>query len=190
MIKVLSIMFRCKILGGRLRGLFYRYSFKGVTKLGRIGKIGLLWGTEYISIGDGTVLGDYIYLTAWNKGYREPELRIGSRCEFGIMNHISCCNRIIIGNNVLTGKWVTITDNSHGLTTVDDMQIPPAERQIVSKDAVEIGDNVWIGDKATILPGVKIGEGSIIGANSVVTRDVPSYSVVCGNPAIIVKQLL
>ena len=54
---------------------------------------------------------------------------------------------------------------------------------------VVIGENVWIGDKATILPGVSIGDGAVIGANAVVTKDVPPYSVVVGNPAKIINKV-
>lgn len=59
----------------------------------------------------------------------------------------------------------------------------------MSKGPVIIGQNVWVGDKATILPGVTIGDGAVIGANSVVTKDVPPYSIVGGNPAKVLKQL-
>lgn len=58
-----------------------------------------------------------------------------------------------------------------------------------SKGDVSIGKNVWIGEKATILPGVTIGEGSIIGANSVVTKNIPPYSIACGIPAKVIKKL-
>ena len=60
-------------------------------------------------------------------------------------------------------------------------------RPTTSKGRVVIGNNVWIGDKATILPGVTIGDGAIIAANAVVTKDVPQYSVVGGNPAKVIK---
>lgn len=69
------------------------------------------------------------------------------------------------------------------------MCIPPKNRIIVSKGPVIIEDNVWIGDKATILPNVRIGFGSIIAANSVVTRDIPPFSIVAGAPARVVKRL-
>ena len=58
----------------------------------------------------------------------------------------------------------------------------------MSKGDVIIGKNVWIGDKVTILPNVKIGDGVVIGANSVVTKDIPPCSVVAGNPAKIIKH--
>ena len=64
----------------------------------------------------------------------------------------------------------------------------PLERPITSKGPVVIGNNVWIGDKATILPGVTIGDGAVIAANAVVTKDVPAYSVVGGNPARVIKN--
>ena len=67
--------------------------------------------------------------------------------------------------------------------------LPPVSRPLVSKGKVVIGENVWIGDKATILPGVSIGDGSVIGANAVVTKDVPPYSVVVGNPARIINKV-
>lgn len=68
------------------------------------------------------------------------------------------------------------------------MEIPPTQRPVYSKGPVIIGNNVWIGDKATILPNVSIGNGAIIAANSVVTKDVPEYCIVAGNPAKIIKQ--
>ena len=89
---------------------------------------------------------------------------------------------------MLTGKWVTITDNSHGETDKDTLGMRPQKRTITSKGPVVIGNNVWIGDKATILPGVTIGDGAVIAANAVVTKDVPPYSVVGGNPAKVIKR--
>lgn len=59
---------------------------------------------------------------------------------------------------------------------------------MVSKGGVHIGKNVWIGDKATILPGVSIGEGTVVAANAVVTKDVPPFCVVGGNPARVIRQ--
>ena len=68
------------------------------------------------------------------------------------------------------------------------MEIPPTQRPVYSKGPVIIGNNVWIGDKATILPNVSIGNGAIIAANSVVTKDVPEYCIVAGNPAKIINR--
>ena len=87
----------------------------------------------------------------------------------------------------MTGKWVTISDNNHGTTDFDTLHEAPAIRKLYTKGPVIIGNNVWIGDKATILGGVTIGDGAVIAANSVVTKDVPAYSVVGGNPARVIK---
>lgn len=85
----------------------------------------------------------------------------------------------------MTGRWVTITDNSHGPTGTPDASIIPSQRPLATKGPVIIEDNIWIGDKATILPGVRIGRGSIIGANAVIVKSVPPHSLVGGNPAIV-----
>lgn len=118
-----------------------------------------------------------------------PELTIGSGCNLGEYNHITAVNRIVIGDNLLTGRFVLISDNSHGSFEMEELNIHPSRRQIVSKGEVVIGDNVWIGDKVSVLPGVHIGNGCIIGANSVVTHDVPAYSIAAGNPAKVLKAI-
>lgn len=144
---------------------------------------------QFIHIGSNNGFGRELYLTAWGVSKNNPVLRIGSNCSFGAYNHITCANRVTIGDSLLTGKWVTITDNSHGETDKATLDMRPQKRPITSKGPVTIGNNVWIGDKATILPGVTIGDGAVIAANAVVTKDVPAYSVVGGNPAKIIKQI-
>lgn len=153
--------------------------------------INLLKGKEFIKIGNNTSFGEGLYLTAWKFEYSkvDPTIIIEDNCSFGAYNHITSCNKIVIGKGCLTGKWVTITDNSHGDTDYQTLHMIPTERKVISKGAVIIGENVWIGDKVTILPGVEIGNGVVIGANSVVTKDIPSYCVVGGNPAKVIKQL-
>lgn len=150
-----------------------------------------LLGGKYITIGNKTGLGKNGVLQAWDS-YRgekfNPSIKIGNNCWIGDYFNISAMNSIEIGNGVLTGRWVTILDNSHGETGYNSLIIPPRERHLYSKGKVIIEDNVWIGDKVTILSGVKIGVGSIIGANSVVTKDVPPYSIVAGIPSNIIKK--
>lgn len=168
-----------------------RYAYRlNNSSLVICGNITLI-GESYIKIGDYTRIERGCVLTAWNKtpdgGNHNPSIKIGSNCSFGEFNHITSTNIIQIGNNVLTGRWVTITDNSHGDTTHETLIISPIMRPVISKGSVIIGNDVWIGDKATILPGVKIGNGAVIAANAVVTKDVPAYSVAVGNPARIVK---
>lgn len=149
-------------------------------------------GAKYISIGEKTNIGKRGVITAWdsfeNKQYK-PEIIIGNFVSIGADCHITSINKIFIGNNVLTGTKVTITDNSHGRFSVKDLKIPPELRNLESDGPVIIEDNVWIGDKVTILPNVTIGKNSIIGANSVVTKNIPSNSVAVGIPAKVIKSL-
>jgi len=168
----------------RSRSLRHLFLFCGKDVV--FGKIGELHAPQLVSIGNRTCFGDYLFMTCWSTIKQSDftaKIVIGEGCNFGAMNHITCCNGIVIGNNVLTGKWVTITDNSHGMTDENSLRIPPLARDLYSKGKVVISDNVWIGDGARILPGVTIGQGAVVGANSVVTRDVPPYTVVCGAPA-------
>lgn len=174
-----------------IRSFWIRNAFKCCPSSVRFAKIRMLHDPEYISIGEKCCFQDYLYLTAWKEyqgDHFTPELIIGKRCSFGAFNHITCIKKVIIGDNCLTGKWVTISDNNHGTTDFDILHKAPIKRKLYTKGPVIIGNNVWIGDKATILGGVTIGDGAVIAANSVVTKDVPAYSVAAGNPAIVIKQ--
>lgn len=131
-----------------------------------------------VSIMKGAVLGTVEHGT----------IQFGNNVSLGEYSHITAKGKIKIGNNLLTGRYILISDNSHGSSTFEDMQLAPIDREIVSKGDIEIGDNVWLGDRVTVLGGVKIGNGAIIGANSVVTRDIPCYSVATGVPAKVIKQ--
>lgn len=155
--------------------------------------IRFLCGGKYISIGNGVSIGKNVTLTAWDS-YQDqrfkPEIIIGDNSSIGDDAHITAIDRIVIGNNVLFGKKVLITDNSHGSSDFKQMNLAPSKRPLYSKGPVIIEDNVWIGEKVSIMPGVHVGYGSIIAANSVVTKDVPSYCVVAGIPARIVKMMM
>ena len=150
----------------------------------------LVNGKKYIEIGDYCLIGRSSHITAHEMPqYNTPvKISIGDGCMFGPDMHITAVNSIRIGKNVRTGKSVLISDNSHG--DPKDMalrNIAPNARPIYSKGAIVIGDNVWIGEKAAILAGVTIGEGAIIGANAVVTKNIPPYSIAAGIPARIIK---
>lgn len=93
-------------------------------------------------------------------------------------------NDTIIGNDVMFGPEVSILSGGHNFERTD---IPMREQGATPRKPVVIGDDVWIGTRVIILPGIQIGSHSIIGAGSVVTKDVPEYAVVAGNPATIKK---
>ena len=88
---------------------------------------------------------------------------------------------------MVLGKKILITDNAHGSSSAELLEIAPNYRPLCSKGPVVIDDNVWIGEKVSIMPDVHIGKGVIVAANSVVTKDVPPYSIVGGVPAKVVK---
>lgn len=98
--------------------------------------------------------------------------------------HITCANHIIIGENTAVAAHVTITDINHPYV---DIYIP-VERQNLEVKEVVIGPDCKIYNGAIILPGVHIGKHCVVGANSVVTRDIPDYSVAVGAPARVIKQ--
>lgn len=100
---------------------------------------------------------------------------IWSECSSGEYCRITAINEVKIGDNVLTGYRCTISDNSHGLSTKDEMKMAPASRSLYSNGPVVIERNVWLGDNVVVLLGVTIGESSIIGAGSVVTKDIPPF---------------
>ena len=174
--------------------ILYRYIVKKRLSLNYLpylkGKIELV-GCNNINVGKLLCCGKDVKIEAWNNRGSEhfsPEIIIGNNVFFQDRTHITAINKIIIGNNVLTGSDVLISDNNHGRSDcVEELMIPPRDRKLYSKGPIIIGNNVWIGDKACILGAVKIGEGSVIGANTVISKDVPAYSVVVGNPSRIIR---
>ena len=147
-----------------------------------------IFNEQYIRIGANTLIGPDISLSAGmvpgQKCITNPVVTIGDRCLIGrgsgIVGHFS----IEIGNDVWTGHNVYITDQNHGYEDVTR----PISQQSQPERAVKIGDGSWLGYGSVILPGVTIGEHCVIGANSVVTHDIPSYSVAVGVPARVIKQ--
>lgn len=149
-------------------------------------------GNKNIFIGDNTGIGKYVIFGCY-KHYmdieHEPKIIIGNNTFIGDYSQISAAKEVRIGNGVLTGRFVYISDNNHGKSDLSDLHKRPSQRNLYIKGPVIIGDNVWIGDKVSILSGITIGEGSIIGCNAVVTHDIPPYSVVGGVPAKRIKSV-
>ena len=152
--------------------------------------VSLIVGERYISLGAGVTVGKQVQLTAWDRFGEQrftPSIVLGDGCSIGDGAHITAVNRIELGKNVLTGKYVLISDNAHGEADPAMLETAPDKRPLVSKGPVIIEDNVWIGEKASILAGVHIGRGAIIGAGAVVTKDVPAGHLALGVPALITK---
>lgn len=163
-------------------------NFKEIGKNCRLCRSVKIFNGSNITLGNhGVVLERTSLSTHPIKNHRSPELVIGDGFRIGESNRITCANRITIGENLLTGKCVTITDNSHGKTDRCSLEIAPNERDLYSKGPVRIGSNVWLGDNVIVLPNVTIGDSVVIGANSVVCGDIPSFSIAVGNPIKIIR---
>lgn len=155
-------------------------------------------GVQYMQIGEKFHAGPHMWLEAVDmydseKGMQffKPRLVIGRGVSFSWFGHIGCTNYIEIGNNVLFGSRCYITDHNHGIYNGSHPDSPdtiPSERPLTEDGEVIIGDRCWIGDNVVILPNVHIGEGVIIGANSVVTHDIPAETIAVGAPAKPVKR--
>ena len=149
-------------------------------------------GQRYIDLGKGLTTGPNLRIDAFPHmiGGSNQVLKIGDDVEINDYVHIAAVLNIEIGSHVLIASKVFITDHNHGNYTGSNQSHPmehPKDRKLDAKP-VKIEDNVWIGEYVTILPGVTVGRGSIIGTSSVVTRDIPPYTIAVGIPAKVIKR--
>lgn len=148
-------------------------------------------GAQFMIIGDACYFGKNSWVECvceWKGINYVPMLCIGKRFSMQQNCHIGCLEKIEIGDNVLLGSKVYITDHYHGTITKDALVLPPIDRPLWS-NPVKIGSNVWVGDNVSIMPGVTIGDNVIIGANAVVTHSFESNVVIAGVPAKVIRQL-
>ncbi|WP_415526516.1 acyltransferase [Clostridium sp.] len=129
----------------------------------------------------GASISDYVNI----KCYRNSELCIGENTFIGPFSIIHCRKSINIGNNCMIGEAVSIRDNDHKFREKNKNY----NQQGFDIKKTAIGDNVWIGAKVTILSGVIIGDNSIIGANTLVNKDIPDNTIVGGVPVKIIKRI-
>ena len=148
-------------------------------------------GKRFIDFGKSLTTGIGCRLEAYPINKRDKVLLIGNNVELNDYVHITAMTGVFIGNNVLMASKIYISDCTHGFyegSSKDSSpeQIPNARE--FNMAPVHIEDNVWIGESVSILPGVTIGKGAIIGANSVVTKNIPSDCIAVGVPAKVVKE--
>lgn len=138
-----------------------------------------------IVLGDKVTVGSYAIIRPTNLYGGDPGegLKMGDNSSIGPYSYIGCSGYIEIGNNVMISPRVSIYSENHNF---DEVDLPMID-QGVTRSFVKIEDDCWIAANAIILAGVTVGRGSVVAAGSVVTKDVPPYSVVAGNPAKVVK---
>ena len=144
------------------RGLELQIAPEGGIEFGR-----------FVWIGDGTKIRCH-----------EGVVQIGAKTVMGQECTISAYQRVRIGEQCVIADRAMFIDFDHGVVEVDR----PIRKQGIYKRDVEVGNNVWIGYGACILRGVRVGDNSIVGTNSVVTRDVPANAVVAGIPARVIRM--
>ncbi len=148
----------------------------------------LILGYGSIVLGDRVRIGGNVALIVSYKVNPDPTIVIGNDVYLGYATVLSCADRIVIGNRVLIAERVTIFDNNnHPLDPQARARNLPVEKENIAPVIIE--DDAWICAGATILRGVSIGHGAIVAARAVVTRDVPSMTVVAGSPARVVKRI-
>jgi lipopolysaccharide O-acetyltransferase len=146
---------------------------------------------RYISLGKGFTTGFGCRIEAFPiHELSDACIVIGDNVQINDYVHIGAVGSIKIGNNVLMASKIYISDHNHGSydgAVSDHPMSLPLDRKPICKPVI-IGDNVWLGESVCVLPGVSIGEGCVIGALSVVTKNIPAYSIAVGSPAKVVKK--
>ena len=111
-------------------------------------------------------------------------LRVGDGSNIGAFSYIGCSGFIELGRNVMMGPRVNLMAENHNFDRADI----PMKEQGVTRSFIKIEDDVWLGAGSTVLAGVTVGQGSIVAAGAVVTKDVPAFSIVGGVPARVLKS--
>jgi carbonic anhydrase/acetyltransferase-like protein (isoleucine patch superfamily) len=144
-----------------------------------------LKNSSQIVVGSGVFVGGGSWLQVLDEYTGdEPALVIGDGTSVVGRCVLSAAASVRLGANVLLARNVYISDHSHRF---DDTTLPVLAQGVAKIEPVEIGDGAWLAENVVVLPGVRIGRGSVVGANSVVADDVPDYCVAVGQPARVIK---
>lgn len=169
----------------RIFSLVFSRSFKRFGLRCSIYRPDIIEGEQYISLHDNVSISTGCWLLCLPTTETPiPHLSIGQGTVIGRFAHIVSIDNVTIGERVLIADGVYISDNLHSFNDIEKSVII---QPVVSAGNVNIGDNVWIGEGVSIV-GASIGRNSVVGANSVVTHDIPEYSVAVGSPARVIKQ--
>ncbi len=178
---------KVKAICRRVYRLLHKREFGELGKKSYIWKPMLVTNRKFIHIGSDCSIYPMARIeciTKWGGQEFTPRLQIGNCCAFGQQLHMTCASSIIIGDNVTVSARVLITDINHSYQEID---LPSANQKLETRPVI-IGSNSLIGINAAIMPGVKLGKNVVVGANAVVTSDVPDDCIVAGIPAKIIKR--
>ena len=149
---------------------------------------------EHVCIGNDAYISEFCWFSLLPVNYQKnapdvalkPAVVIGNNCYIGRFAMFSCMNEIQLGNDVMLSDRVFIGDGTHGYSV---RELPIKDQYMFSNGPVSIGDGSWLGINVAVMPNVRIGKGCVIGANSVVTQDVPDYHIAVGAPARVLKAV-
>jgi carbonic anhydrase/acetyltransferase-like protein (isoleucine patch superfamily) len=142
----------------------------------------------YVKLGHDVIMAHHSSITAvsaHNGKYYKPSISVGPQTQIGPYNAFAAINKIQIGANVLFGPYVMVTDHYH---SYEDVNTPIMYQPAYSHGPAIIEDDCWLGFGCHILSGVTVGKHCVIGANSVVTKNIEPFSVAVGSPAEIIKK--
>lgn len=169
----------------RSLGLLRRYRSKNISKKSYLANDVQIHGLKNITIGQNTTIGQRTTITINNRSDFEHRLLIGNNVYIGRDNFFSIGGKTIIKDYCLFGNNCAIISSNHSF---DNPLIPYGVSGFTEEDYITIGVNCWFGINVSVIGNVSIGHGSIVGANSLVTKDIPPFSIAIGNPAKVIKR--
>jgi acetyltransferase-like isoleucine patch superfamily enzyme len=167
-----------------IQGLTYPFFFARFGARSRILRPIRIDGSSHISIGADVFINNFAWLETIWAFVQQPKLAIADGVYIGNSAHIIATHSIEIGRNVLIADRVYLADYIHGY---EDINIPIRVQDLVQRKPVSIGDSSWIGENVVII-GATIGRHCVVGANAVVTSDIPDYCIAVGAPARVIRH--
>lgn len=177
--------------------LYYRSDIKQMQFFGK--NVNLRFGLridfpDRLYIGNNVDLNVFVWLSINKYIYQKDAptketdafLKIDDDTYIGRFCSISCANNVYIGKKVMIADRCYIGDIQHNY---ENKELAIMDQYITSKGPISIGEGTWLGNNVSVLPDVTIGKHCVIGANSVVTKDVPDYHIAAGNPARVIRKI-
>lgn len=157
----------------KLRFLLFQWKFEKAGRRCGLGRHVRVLGKTIVLLGDRVTIRSFVNLAG------NGTIKIGNRTTINEYCAITAVRQVVVGSDCMFGPGVTVLDVDHEFA---DLEKPMAQ-QGYRTESVTIGNDVWLGTGAVVLRGVTIGDGAVVGANSVVTKDVQPYEIVGGVPA-------
>ena len=154
----------------------------------------ILRGRKFVDFGNGLTTGYWCRFEVFPlNDDSKIRLKFGDNIQINDFVHICAMDSVEIGNGCMFASHIYISDNSHGIYSdcrdinQSSPDTPPDHRQYITAP-VKIGNNCWLGEGVIVMPGVTIGDGCVIGAHSVVNKDIPAACIAVGSPAKVIKK--